>query len=311
MSTPAPVAASTLAPTPPTPSTPTPATPRFSTKPSYIPGLKDPRRAGIIASISQADDPIPVMHLLREIGFNNPRGGFDIDTPLDSQGHTALHIASSLSRLSIIQALLSSPHTPADPFRGNNLGETPLMRTILSTHAYEHASLQTMLEMGLGASLLTLDTSKRSVLHHVVAVAGVKGRGVVARYYLDQILSWVAGNDAAGGAGTGLSLQSLSSLIDLQDEHGDTPLNIAARVGSKTLVRTLLDVGARKDVANRMGLRPGDWGVDVEVYWSISLSWVVLTCSLGTIFWTRAQVLFPRRRTHTNANPTNAPSATG
>ena len=51
-------------------------------------------------------------------------------------------------------------------------------------------------------------------------------------------------------------------LVDAQDSHGDTALNIAARVGNKGLVRMLIEVGADKVKPNKLGLRPGDFGVD-------------------------------------------------
>jgi hypothetical protein len=86
-------------------------------------------------------------------------------------------------------------------------------------------------------------------------LAGIQGRAVCARYYLDQIFMWIAQNQ--GG--------DFRSIVDLQDEHGDTALNIAARVGNRSLVRTLLDVGANRVLPNKLGLRPGDFGVEVEV----------------------------------------------
>ncbi|THU87994.1 hypothetical protein K435DRAFT_782260 [Dendrothele bispora CBS 962.96] len=239
--------------------------PRFATKPSYprnldptIP-LKDTRRAAVIASICQADEPVAILNLLRElapipINGTSPAASnrtIDVDTILDDQGHTALHLASSLSRLSTVQALISHG---ADIHRGNHLGETPLIRTILATHASSNQSLSTLLQVGLSQSILTIDTSRKSVIHHVASLAGVKGRGVAARYYMDQIFYWIA-NQMGGDFGC---------IIDLQDEHGDTALNIAARVGSRTLVRTLLDVGANRTLMNKLGLKPGDFGVESE-----------------------------------------------
>ncbi|KAJ3935875.1 MAG: transcription factor [Lentinula lateritia] len=245
--------------------------PRFATKPTYPRNLdlsaplKDTRRAAVIASIYQGDDPVAVLNLLREIASfpaNGIHGGttptpsnngrtIDVDTILDEQGHNALHLASSLSRVSTVQALLSHG---ADVHRGNHLGETPLMRTMLSTHSYNAQSLPTILQTGLHQSILTVDTSRKSVLHHIVSLAGVKGRAMVARYYLDQIFYWIA-KEMMGDFGC---------IVDLQDEHGDTALNIAARVGSRTLVRTLVDVGANKTLSNKLGLRPGDFGVESE-----------------------------------------------
>lgn len=256
--------------------------PRLATKPSIprnldptIP-LKDTRRAAVITAICQGDDPAPILNLLREIASlpnqshitnpPNPHASppFDIDTILDDQGHTALHISASLSRLTTVQALIS---LGADIHRGNHLGETPLIRTILSTHAFEAQSLPALLSTGLSPSIMTLDTSKKSVIHHIVLLAGVKGRSVVARYYLDQVFYWIANQE--GG--------DFSRIVDLQDEHGDTALNVAARVGSRTLVRTLVDIGANKLLMNKLGLRPGDFGVESEVRFSHTLWRTIFT----------------------------------
>ncbi|KAF5371884.1 hypothetical protein D9757_010572, partial [Collybiopsis confluens] len=136
---------------------------RYASKPSFPRNidpsapLKDTRRAAVIASISQSDDPMSILNLLREIATfpansngvrntvhataaanNNNRRVIDVDTILDEQGHNALHLATSLSRVSTVQALIAQG---ADVYRGNHLGETPLMRTILSTHSYNTQSL--------------------------------------------------------------------------------------------------------------------------------------------------------------------------
>ncbi|KAF8159447.1 transcription factor [Crassisporium funariophilum] len=234
---------------------------RFASKPSIsrtgesAHHYKDSRRAAVVASICQRDDPLPVMDLLREISSDPshpdaPVGSLDTDTVLDDQGHTALHLAASLGRLQIVDVLISNG---ADIHRGNYLGETPLIRSCLATHNADQQTFNTLV-LALHPSIRTLDTSRKSVIHHIVSLAGVKGRAVAARYYLDQIFLWVA--QQQGG--------DFRSLVDLQDEHGDTALNIAARVGNRSLVRTLLDVGANRILANKLGLRPGDFGVETE-----------------------------------------------
>jgi hypothetical protein len=92
------------------------------------------------------------------------------------------------------------------------------------------------------------------VLHHVVALAGVRNRAIIAFYYLDQIFLWIAQHQDG----------DFRPVVDLQDEHGDTALNIAARVGNRGLVRSFLDVGANRILPNKLGLRPGDFGVENE-----------------------------------------------
>jgi regulatory protein SWI6 len=231
---------------------------RFSSKPSVarhmdatLP-LKDNRRAAIVAAICQSDDPVIILDLLKSIPPDNPTSTTtDMDLVLDDQGHTSLHLAASMARLRTVESLISNG---ADVHRGNYNGETPLIRACLATTNADQQTFHTIVA-ALHDSVRTIDTSRKTVLHHIVALAGVKGRAITARYYLDQVLYWIAQHQ--GG--------DFRTIVDIQDEHGDTALNIAARVGNRALVRTLLDVGANRTTANKLGLRPGDYGVEVEV----------------------------------------------
>jgi regulatory protein SWI6 len=234
---------------------------RFATKPSIprsidptVP-IRDHRRTAVITAICQSDDPHSIVELLRELtpdsGSTSSTPAFEIDTILDDHGHTALHLAASLAHLRTVASLIVNG---ADIHRGNHLGETPLIRACLATHCYDTQTFDTLLST-LGSSIRTLDTSRKSVIHHITSLAGVKGRAVPARYYLDKIFYSIAQNQ--GG--------DFRTLVDLQDEHGDTALNIAARVGNRSMVRTLLDVGANRMLPNKLGLRPGDFGVETDV----------------------------------------------
>jgi regulatory protein SWI6 len=178
---------------------------------------------------------------------------FDIDMVIDSQGHTALHWAASLARTDIVIQLLE---LGADIHRGNYAGETPLIRAVLTTNHAESGSFSQLLEH-LSPSIRTLDQAYRSVIHHISLVAGIKGRAPSAQTYMGVILEWVAkGNMGSVG---------IKNLVDLQDVHGDTALNVAARVGNRGLVKLLLDTGADRARANKLGLKPADFGVEVEV----------------------------------------------
>ncbi|KAJ2355009.1 transcriptional regulator swi6 [Coemansia sp. RSA 2618] len=53
-----------------------------------------------------------------------------------------------------------------------------------------------------------------------------------------------------------------AAFLNLQDVHGNTALNIAARVGDRAMVRMLLNAGASATIRNRVGLSPLDFGVD-------------------------------------------------
>ncbi|KAK4056016.1 transcriptional regulator swi6 [Microbotryomycetes sp. JL221] len=176
--------------------------------------------------------------------------GIDIDLPIDENMHTALHWACALARVTIAQGLVN---LGADIHRGNNVGETALIRSVLVTNNSDQDSFQKLLKI-VGTSLRTVDDSGRTVLHHCCLVAGVKGRASSARYYMEHVLEYIATQERG----------QFKELVDAQDSYGDTALNIAARVGNRSLVRLLLDVGADKTKANKLGLRPGDFGVEVE-----------------------------------------------
>jgi regulatory protein SWI6 len=244
--------------------------------------LSDSRKIAIVNLICRSDDATAVLDLLRQYPPDNPSQA-DYDILLDEQGHTALHLAASMARVETVEALVNAG---ADVNRGNYNGETPLIRSCLATAAFEHHSFHVIV-LHLNKSVRTLDSSKKSVLHHIVSTAGIKARAVAARYYLDQVFYWIARHQ--GG--------DFRSLINLQDENGDTALNISARVGNRSLVRTLLDVGANKILPNKLGLRPGDFGVETEVIIyvknelsvhqrSLSLPWYLST---GTLWWSTSR----------------------
>jgi regulatory protein SWI6 len=224
------------------------------------------RSTKIHPSQSIGDDPIRSerhRNILMQIFMNDPNSvsshtepnlaalfppDLDPDTPIDDHLHTALHWASALARLGLVRSLIS---LGADVRRGNESGETPLIRAVLVTNCHEQACFSELLEL-LGPSLRTADDSGRTVLHHIVFVAAVKGRAASARYYLESILEYIASKEDG----------DFKELVDAQDVNGDTALNIAARVGNRGLVRILIDVGADKMRPNKLGLRPGDFGLE-------------------------------------------------
>ena len=232
---------------------------RFASKPDILRNmdptapLKDHRRAAIITAVLQRDDPNVVLDLIRDIPPENGVPGLYVDCVLDDLGHTALHISASLGRLKVVEALIANG---ADIHRGNYNGETPLIRACLLSNNFDQQSFGELVSF-LHSSIRTLDTARKSVLHHVVALAGVRNRAIIAFYYLDQIFLWIAQHQDG----------DFRPVVDLQDEHGDTALNIAARVGNRGLVRSFLDVGANRILPNKLGLRPGDFGVENEVGW--------------------------------------------
>lgn len=213
--------------------------------------LRNAKRTALLSAIHQQADPHAVLNLL--INNHDPASGphADMDLVIDDQGHTPLHLAASLARDILAQLLVQHG---ANPCTGNFAGETPLIRAVLSMHCFQSQTFPTLVAL-LHTSIRTLDGSRKTVLHHIAHVAGVKGRAATARYYMEGILIWVA--EHQGG--------DFKSLVDIQDVHGDTALNIAARVGNRSLVKTLIDCGANRTLGNKLGLRPGDFGLEGDV----------------------------------------------
>ncbi|KAI5292273.1 transcriptional regulator swi6 [Ascosphaera atra] len=56
----------------------------------------------------------------------------------------------------------------------------------------------------------------------------------------------------------------MATLVNAQDEAGDTPLNIAGRANTR-LVPQLIELGANQWIANNSGLRPADYGVGADL----------------------------------------------
>jgi ankyrin repeat protein len=239
----------------------------LSTKPSRPKPSSHTARSDLLGLFSEDLD----INVQQRLGAVDD-ASFDIDMIIDEHGHTALHWAASLARVSVVKQLVE---LGADIHRGNFNGETPLARATLTANNAEAGTLSELL-VHLAPSIQTLDQSYRSVIHHIALVSGIPGRASCARTYMTGILEWVAKEQRTsaslakpydgtnGTTGTSPSL-SLKALVDVQDLYGDTALNVAARMGSRGLVRLLLDAGADKARGNKLGLRPIDFGVEVEV----------------------------------------------
>lgn len=199
----------------------------------------------------------------------------ELDMPIDTQSHTALHWAATLSRMPLLRDLITAG---ANPFRVNASGETPLMRACVVTNSMDLNSFPELLDV-LGGTIDVRDDKGRTVLHHIAVTSAVKGRNIASRYYLESLLEWVVRQGSApssqnppGTNGTGpLSAPAkmgigrfMSEIVNAQDHCGDTALNIAARIGNRSIISQLLEVGADPNIANRAGLRPVDFGIGVE-----------------------------------------------
>ncbi|TGJ82515.1 hypothetical protein E0Z10_g6246 [Xylaria hypoxylon] len=196
----------------------------------------------------------------------------DLDSPIDASSNTALHWAATLARMLLLRALISAG---ANPCRVNASGETALMRASAVTNNSEQVSFPELLDV-LGNTIDIRDKRGRTVLHHIALSSAVKGRSHSSRYYLESLLEWVVRHGSApssqstvanGGAGAAPKMsigRFMSEIVNAQDKSGDTALGIASRVGNRSIISQLLEVGADPNIANAAGLRPSDFGVGGE-----------------------------------------------
>jgi regulatory protein SWI6 len=200
----------------------------------------------------------------------------ELDMPIDAQSHTALHWAATLSRMPLLRALIASG---ANPFRVNASGETPLMRACVVTNSMDNNSFPELLDV-LGGTIDVKDDKGRTVLHHIAVTSAVKGRNHASRYYLESLLEWVVkqgsapssqqqqpGSNVNGASNAPAKMglgRFMSEIVNAQDRSGDTALNIAARIGNRSIISQLLEVGADPNIANHAGLRPSDFGISAD-----------------------------------------------
>ncbi|KAI8953095.1 hypothetical protein F4801DRAFT_154244 [Xylaria longipes] len=195
----------------------------------------------------------------------------DLDSPIDASSNTALHWAATLARISLLSDLISAG---ANPCRVNASGETALMRASAVTNNLDQAAFPKLLDV-LGNTIDIRDKRGRTVLHHIALSSAVKGRSQSSRYYLESLLEWVVRQGSvpssqttvANGTAAAPKLnlgRFMSEIVNAQDKSGDTALGIASRVGNRSIISQLLEVGADPNIANAAGLRPSDFGVGGE-----------------------------------------------
>lgn len=196
----------------------------------------------------------------------------ELDMPIDSQQHTALHWAATLSRMNIVQALIKHG---ANPFRVNSEGQTALMRAVIVTNSHDNFSFSELLDL-LGHTLEVADNKGRTVLHHIVVTSAIDRRHATSKYYLDCLLEWVVRQGSQPSSqehnvnGNGAPVTNppkiglgrfMTEVVNAQDKCGDTALNLAARISNRSIISQLVEVHADPSIPNRVGLRPRDFGI--------------------------------------------------
>jgi regulatory protein SWI6 len=170
----------------------------------------------------------------------------NVDLPMDAYGHTALHWAAALGKVQLLELLISHG---ADLCKVNNDGESALIRAVLVTHSYEAQTFPTLLEI-LTKTIGLSDKKNRTVFHHIAMTAAYKSHAASAEYYMECLARWINGHSLNG---------VIPTIVNVQDNNGDSALNIAAKHDNERIVRLLLELGADRKIENRVGVKPEDY----------------------------------------------------
>jgi len=189
--------------------------------------------------------------------------GQDLDLPLDQSANTALHWAATLARIPLMRLLIQKG---ASIFQGNIVGQTPLMAAVQVNNCLDHSCFPELLEI-LGPLIEVRDAQNRTILHHIAVSCGIKGRAASSKYYLEALLEFLVRNTSAGNAGPNKPIglmRFMSEMVNARDKGGNTALNLVARIGNRSIIQQLLEVQADPSIPNYKGLRPVDFGVEID-----------------------------------------------
>jgi regulatory protein SWI6 len=194
----------------------------------------------------------------------------DLEMPVDKSLHTALSWAATLARIPLLKTFVAKG---ASIFRVNHVGETALMRACVVTNNLDNGTFTDVLEL-LGPTIEIRDSRGRTVLHHIAITSAVKGRSQASKYYLESLLEFVVRQGSAPNSQQSSSFSNgphaiksmgigrfMSEIVNVQDKSGDTALNIAARIGNRSIISQLLEVGADPSISNNSHLCPIDFGI--------------------------------------------------
>ena len=175
----------------------------------------------------------PIMHLSPPV----PPQPFNVNRPIDDQGHTALHWGAAMGDIDIVRFFIERGATLG---ARNARGETPLIRAVLFTNNYEKETMPRLVQL-LISTIREHDNHGGTILHHIAMTTTSLVKKRCARYYLDVVLNKMAEI---------CTPQEFERLVNLQDSSGDTAFHIVARHNAKKCIRALQGRAVRGDLEN-------------------------------------------------------------
>lgn len=169
-----------------------------------------------------------------------PVSKIHINHSIDNEGNTIFHWLCSLGYLTLIKFLIEKFDKEIRLDIRNNNGETPLMFMVKFSNCFNSNSFKEVLEV-LFESLILVDSSGKTVLHHIVEYKKEK----VAAYYLDILLKSLVHDKEKSNDGidniTEERFELITKFINHQDSDGNTAFHIAAYNLNKKLIKVFID----------------------------------------------------------------------
>lgn len=173
----------------------------------------------------------------------HPPSDFDVNASIDDEGHSALHWASAMGRLTVVR-LLCELH--ADLYQPNNEDQIPLVRSIMFTNNYDNRCFHDLLTY-LRPSITHRNKSGRTIFHQIAVMTSHRSKWPASKYYLEALINELRGSNSQE------ELHRLKQVLDYQDINGDTAMIICARNQARRFCRILSRVNADPMVPNNHG----------------------------------------------------------
>mgnify|MGYP003365138931 CR=1 FL=1 len=192
------------------------------------------------------DSPIPQF-------LFNPPDDFDVNKPIDEEGHTPLHWASALAAVDVIKILIN---LNADTLILNNNGMNALSKLIHFSNSFDWKNFHIILPM-LKNCLVVPDARQRTPIHYLTELSVVENKINSSSYYINNIMNFIKlQQKQAEKANHENNRQLLQVIINHPDINGETALHIALRLKSIHFVRLLLQNGADMDSVDVHNIPP-------------------------------------------------------
>ncbi|KAK6465394.1 transcription factor [Scheffersomyces coipomensis] len=182
-----------------------------------------------------------------------PFNKININQPIDNEGNTLFHWACSLANIQMIQFLKDTFEISSEI--RNNKGETPLMFLVKFVNSYQLKNFPSILQILL-ESILLVDNSNKTVLHHITSIENdKKHKERFTRYYMETLIDKIieASDDGESGEETNNNSNNstndelpinkkdvISKFINHQDSDGNTAFHIAAYNLNKKCIKVFI-----------------------------------------------------------------------